>query len=298
MPCIFLYDMIHRCKHCSTVLSEDSGPREFCCAGCEQVYHLIQAEGLGTYYHMQDRVSQPLKDRILEDVDLAALRQAQTEVETGEGAVSVAFEVEGMSCMGCAWLVERVASAQPGFIRGDVSLSRHMLSLNWRRGQFDLSTLGAELFKFGYRLGAKPIDLDGLPWLSPLALRCVLALVFTGNSLLLAVYQQFVALSREALGFVHLLSLVCLCFTLLLGGAPFVVAAVRAAKIRRVHSDWLPTVLVLLAAGWLGYGVIGLHLELSWAVLGLSLLVSVLIVARWLSLEMSRICLSLRRWFA
>jgi Cu2+-exporting ATPase len=247
---------------------------------------------------MQDRVAQPLKDRTLEDVDLAALRQVQVELEAGEATGHATFEVEGMSCMGCAWLVERLASSQPGFIRGDVSLSRHTITLDWRCGQFDLSMLGAELFKFGYRLGAKAIDPGDVSWLSPLALRCVLSLVFTGNALLLAAYRQFVSLGDEGVGMIHLLSLVCLCFTLLLGGSPFFVAVLRAAKIRRVHSDWLPTGLVLLLAGWLGYGVFSLNLDLSWAVFGLSLLIGVLIVARWLSLEMSRIFLSVRRLFS
>jgi Cu2+-exporting ATPase len=226
--------MTHRCKHCATPYTEGSGVDGFCCAGCQQVYMLIQQEGLGDYYRLQDRVAQPLKDRELTDVGVSALRRAQAEVEAGAETARSVFEIDGMSCMGCAWLVERLANSQAGCVKAVASLSKHSLTLEWRSADFDLSALGSELFKFGYRMHPTPADPDVASPVSPLALRCLLTLVFSGNALLLAAYEQFaVPAAGERIELLGLLSLICLCFTLLLGAAPFFMSVYRATQIRR-----------------------------------------------------------------
>jgi len=278
--------MTHLCKHCATPYTERSGLDGFCCPGCKQVYLLIQAGGLGEYYRLQDRAAQPFKDRILTDVDVAALHSAQVAVEAGAESGQAVFEVEGMSCMGCAWLVERLAASQAGLTHGHASLSRHTLSLEWRSGEFDLSALGSELFKFGYRLSSNPGDFSHVPRISPLTLRVLLSLVFTGNALLLAAYQRFVVPMGDGVTLIHLLSLICLCFTLLLGAAPFCMSVYRASKIRRWHSDWLPIALLVVGVAYVSYAVGLLRLDLSLGVFLISLLVSVLIGARWLGLAL------------
>jgi len=277
--------MAQLCKHCATPYTEDSGIGDFCCAGCEQVYLLIQHEGLGDYYRWQDRVSQPVKDRTLADLDSVALRRAQSEVESGSDSGEAVFEVEGMSCMGCAWLVERLAANQSGLIEATASLSRHALTLRWSGAAFDLSSLGSELFKFGYRIRSTPRDPSSAPRLSPLALRFLLTLVFTGNALLLAAFEQFVVHSGERITLVSLLSLICLCFTLLLGAAPFFLSAYRVFKIRRFHSDWIPVTLILGSTLYIGFGV---SFSLSAGTFLIASLVCVLIGARWLGALFSK----------
>ncbi|MGZ0657304.1 heavy metal translocating P-type ATPase metal-binding domain-containing protein [Coraliomargarita sp. W4R53] len=275
--------MTDRCKHCATPYTESSGVDGFCCAGCQQVYLLIQQEGLGDYYRLQDRVAQPLKDRALTELDAMALRSAQLSVEAEADSGQATFEVEGMSCMGCAWLVERLAGSQAGLVQATASLSQHSLALTWRSADFDLSALGSELFKFGYRIHSTPKDPNATPRLSPLALRFLLTLVFTGNSLLLAAYDQFaVTAENERIALLGLLSLICLCFTLLLGAAPFFLSAYRAIQIRRLHSDWIPVLMIVGAATFVIFKCLYAGLALSLACFVISLFVCVLIGARWL----------------
>jgi cation transport ATPase len=157
--------------------------------------------------------------------------------------------------------------------------------LHWKRGAFDLSTLGSELFKFGYRLRATPKDPRKEPRLSPLALRLLLSLVFTSNALLLAAFSEYVIPKDQFVTLLHLLSLTCLCFTLLLGAAPFFLSAYRAAKIRRYHSDWLAVAMILASFGYFGFVA---SLGFSSAVFLLSGLVCVLITARWLSAHFAK----------
>ena len=272
--------MLNLCRHCATAYIQDSGVGEFCCSGCQQVYLLIKDGGLGDFYRLQDRASLPVKDRRLDDIDIDALRAAQRRVESSGGeSVEVVFEIQGMSCVACAWLSERLAKNQTGLIEATASLSRHTLTLDWKRGAFDLSELGLELFKFGYHLRSTPKDPRSEPRISPLFLRLLLSLVFTSNALLLAAFSEYVIRKDEFVTLLHLLSMACLCFTLLLGAAPFFLSAYRAAKIRRLHSDWLPVAMIIASIGYFSFvDSVGFSL----AVFLLSGLVCVLITARWL----------------
>ena len=56
-------------------------------------------------------------------------------------------------------------------------------------------------------------------------------------------------------------------------------SAYRAAKIRRLHSDWLPVAMIIASFGYFGFVA---SVGFSVAVFLLSGLVSVLITARWL----------------
>lgn len=272
--------MLNLCRHCATAYIQDSGVGEFCCSGCQQVYLLIKDGGMGDFYRLQDRASLPVKDRRLDDIDIDALRAAQRRVESSGGeSVEVVFEIQGMSCVACAWLSERLAKNQTGLIEATASLSRHTLTLHWKRGAFDLSELGLELFKFGYHLRSTPKDPRSEPRISPLFLRLLLSLVFTSNALLLAAFSEYVIRKDEFVTLLHLLSMACLCFTLLLGAAPFFLSAYRAAKIRRLHSDWLPVAMIIASFGYFSFVA---SVGFSLAVFLLSGLVCVLITARWL----------------
>ncbi len=267
--------MTHRCQHCATPYAEGSGVDGFCCAGCQQVYMLIQSEGWEDYYRWQDRVAQPLKDRSLAEVDAAALRSAQVEVEQGGEVGLAVFKVEGMSCMGCAWLIERLCANQAGLSEAEASLSRYSLRLQWRSAEFDLAALASELLRFGYRLDSKPRSDREVARISSLASRLLLTTVFVGNAFLLAAYQQFVDSGVGSGNVVGLLSLVCLCFTLMLGSAPFIMSVYRAMQIRRWHSDWFAVALIV------AFGFYAFRFGLSMGAFLESLFVLVLISARW-----------------
>ena len=235
---------------------------------------------MGDFYRLQGRAAPPVKDRRLDDIDIDALCEAQRRVESGGGeSVEVVFEIQGMSCVACAWLSERLAKNQTGLIEATASLSRHSLTLHWKLGAFNLSELGSELFKFGYHLRSTPKDPGSEPRISPLFLRLLLSLVFTSNALLLAAFSEYVIRKDEFVTLLHLLSVTCLCFTLLLGAAPFFLSAYCAAMIRRLHSDWLPVVMIIVSFGYFGF-VASVGFSLS--VFLISGLVCVLLTARWI----------------
>ena len=271
------------CLHCSSAYDKSSDIEGFCCVGCQTVYSLIQNEGLGEYYQMQDRVADPIKDRASSNLDDNLLSQVQADLELSGSPVRAIFSISGMSCMGCVWLVQRLARGQASVVHAEVSLSSQQLSVEWVVGEFDLKALAIEVQRFGYHL--EPSPLKGRRSPSSLSVRSGLCAIFTLNSAFLWAYQYATGDSK---GLAQLLSLACLVFTFILGTVPFYLSAFRAFKIGRFHSDWIPasilSVLVLLA----GYLLLLDEVKLSAATLSLSSLITVFILARWLAALISR----------
>ena len=272
--------MTHICRHCSNRYETDSGVDGFCCVGCREVYAFIHEEGFDDYYRMQDRPAEPLKDRAFTLPDAEAIRQAQLRIKSHGGSSHAIFAVEGMSCMGCVWLIQRLALQQGGVLRADVSLTGNLLELEWKRGAFDLVVLAKDLLRFGYRLDPVPCR-QSRP-VSGVSIRLVLTAVFTLNAWLLLAYESTVGSAERMSGLLQLLRLVSLVFVLLLGAAPFCLSVIRAARIRRWHSDWIALAVVILAVASSVYAVQSGVLRYNLAVPSICVVVFVLILARWL----------------
>lgn len=274
--------MKNLCKHCATAFKPTPELDAFCCRGCERVYTLIHEGGLDGYYRLQDRVAEPLKNRSLPALDRAGFARVQSEAESSSAAPECTLSVDGMSCMGCAWLIERLARNGPGTLAVRVDLVNNAVNLRWEKGQFDLAAFASVLNDFGYALGSRPIDLGAGPTLSPYAVRVLLVGIFCGNALLLAAYAHFIGSSgTDAL--IHLLSAACIVFASLIGIGPYVFSIYRSAHIRRFHSDVLPAGVLLVCAAVLVAGVFIGMLSFSSAGAVFVSAVFLLIVARWIS---------------
>lgn len=230
------------CKHCGTRYEASAGHGDFCCGGCEQVYRLIRDEGLEGFYSLRDRVNGP---PILDDSGAAQfnwVERAQASAEA-ESPVELKLTIQGMSCMGCAWLVERLARGQQGVTSVRVQLESNTVLVAWAPGVFSLLGMVQEWQRFGYT--AKPYEAISATRFSPLAWRTVLCGLFAVNGLLLG--------SLPAIGFelgsfedlFHLLSLLIVLLSVIVGTSFFVVPAYQSLRVRRVHYD-MPTALGLM----------------------------------------------------
>ena len=237
------------CKHCGTPYSEQEVfSLGFCCSGCEQVYGLIQAGGLEGYYALQDRQGRPVGDAVESTSDFYWADRLQAESETtstDEVNARVTLLLSGMTCLGCVWLVERLARRCVGLVSVRVSLERQSLDLEWKPGECVLSQLLLELQHFGYR--AAEMGARYGRGLSPLAWRSSLTLVFALNGLLLSA-PEYYKLDFSAYGGLIQLLLLLFCFlSFVVGGGYFVVPAWQAIRQGKLHYDLLPALGLSLA---------------------------------------------------
>ena len=198
--------------------------------------------------------------------------------------------IQGMSCLGCAWLVEQLTRRQSGVLFARAGLETQQLRLKWQPGAFDLGALATDLQKFGYRI-TSDVGASAGYGVSSLAVRFGLTLIFGLNGLLLTAAAAFGVGDEGLQPLYHLLVLLCLLLGQFIGGALFVRPAWGALQLRRLHSDLLPALcLFVLFAGTL----LALLFAGPWlvtAALYFSLL-PIMLAARWISQMLERRCMS------
>lgn len=144
------------CLHCGTHFSPSTAGDSFCCRGCEYVHELIHHEGLDRFYELRgESASKPARSTPFETHDFSWLTAATREFEskkTGEAAAAD-FSLEGLSCVGCVWLVEMIFLRQPGALEAAAQPATGALHLRWTPGVTDLAGFAGELASFGYTLG-------------------------------------------------------------------------------------------------------------------------------------------------
>lgn len=143
------------CIHCGTPFSRRSRPdSEFCCNGCEYVHKLIRKEGFEHYYELRDKRISPVSATALQKRDFVWLEKtAAAAAEKAPGKATARFDLEGISCIGCVWLVEKIFHSMPGAIRIEINTQYGQMQLEWKPGLFPIVEFAKEVQQFGYVLG-------------------------------------------------------------------------------------------------------------------------------------------------
>jgi Cu2+-exporting ATPase len=247
------------CRHCGSALpdarSRDSG---FCCAGCSYVHRLVHEHGLAGYYRIKDEITTPADAAVFQARDYGWLATAQAQAEsTAERVPSLTLGVQGISCAGCVWLIERIFLQQPGARDVNVNAQYGSMRLRWVRGEFSAETFARKLQAFGYLAGpAGEVSADGET--RGLVKRIGLCAAFAMNVMLFSLPVYFgMESTYEWAGLFALLNAAFGTLSLLVGGTYFLGRAVRALRERAMHID-LPIAIGIVGAyagslyGWLG----------------------------------------------
>ncbi|MEY4939325.1 MAG: hypothetical protein RIQ93_1060 [Verrucomicrobiota bacterium] len=254
------------CRHCGASLIDDrmrtSG---FCCAGCSYVYRLVHEHGLAGYYRIKDDITAPADTAVFQPRDYTWLEAAQGEAENAARGGSeparsripeLTLDVQGISCAGCVWLIERLFQQQPGARDINVNAQYGTMRLRWVRGQFSAAEFARRLQTFGYLAGPAG-EFTGEPESRGLVKRIGLCAAFAMNVMLFALPVYFgMESTYEWAGLFGVLSLAFGTLSLLVGGTYFIGRALFAVRERALHID-LPIALGIVAAyagslyGWL-----------------------------------------------
>lgn len=142
------------CRHCSLPFRPTKQRPEFCCSGCQFVFRLINEKGLEKYYELQDGQSQPVKPTVFQPRDYEWLELAAAEAEKESNTPHLALDLQGISCIGCVWLIEQLFERRAGAIAIQINSALGQARLQWIRGEFDAVAFARELQSFGYLLAS------------------------------------------------------------------------------------------------------------------------------------------------
>lgn len=249
------------CLHCRTLHTPVTPDDHFCCAGCAFVYDLINNSGLGDYYTLKGgKTTPPLKNTPFHQRDHSWLQPRIAEAETvaltshETRAATLDCAVQGISCVGCVWLLERLFQRQPGALRARVRANPGRIRLEWSPGQLNLENFAEEARQFGYLLG--PAE-AGPPPSQAQSSRMGLCGAFAMNAMAFSLPRYLGMDDSFALAPIFLMAAAaCATLAVLTGGSYFINRAIQSLRAGVLHMD-LPIAIGILAAyagsliGWL-----------------------------------------------
>lgn len=140
------------CLHCKLPFRPTPQRPEFCCSGCQFVYRLINQNGLENYYDLQEGRAQPIKPTVFQARDYSWLAELTAEAEQEMPTPGLTLDLQGISCVGCVWLIEELFQRREGGLSIQINSALGQVRLNWTAGSFDAIAFARELQSFGYLL--------------------------------------------------------------------------------------------------------------------------------------------------
>lgn len=239
------------CEHCGTPFQPTAQESRFCCAGCSFVHEMITGSGLAQFYDLKGSAPiLPAGNAVLLQSDAAWAADAQRDAEAAGARelVEGKFDVQGVSCVGCVWLIEAAFLREPGSARCVVDPTRGSATLTWCRGAFDLPAFVRKIGSFGYKL-APESHTEAAPGASGLRLGLCGALAMNAMAFTLPRYAGMDPGFALADVF-ELVAAFSATVSLLVGGGYFIQRAWAALRLGRLHLD-VPIAIGIVAA-WLG----------------------------------------------
>jgi Cu2+-exporting ATPase len=233
------------CSHCGSPAEPHPirvGDLLFCCNGCRFVHQWIRSEGLEKFYDLREGPQTPVPSAIFHNQNWAWLNPLMC-------AQSGTFEldVQGMSCLACVWLIQRLFEKHPGAHSLELDLLQGTARLHVHPDTFPVQDFARQLHQLGYRLGP-PDSKPSHPESRGLRLRLGVCAALALNAMLFSVPGYCGLDPADPLAvFFAKGSLVCATLSMAIGATYFIQRALQGLRQRIIHTD-LPIALGLLAA--------------------------------------------------
>lgn len=236
------------CEHCGTRFKGTHGKSRFCCTGCEYAAGLIAKSGLEQYYQLKERVTAPVGSAAFQTRDHTWLREALEKASAGGGhSAELLTDVQGISCIGCVWLIERIFLRSPGALRIEVHVQTGRARLLVDPAKFDAPAFAKELQGFGYLLGP-PGEKPDTTESARLAHRIGLCAALMMNVMLfMSPFWFGMAWDAEYARLFRWIALLLATLSLVVGGTHFLRRAWEGLRQGVLHID-LPIALGILTA--------------------------------------------------
>jgi Cu2+-exporting ATPase len=239
------------CVHCGTEFSAKHEEDRYCCRGCEYVAELISEEGWEQFYDLKgDAAVAPVRSRPFEDHDFSWVKPMVEEAERKAGAGDTAgfdLGLEGISCVGCVWLIERLFAQHQGSVRVAAHPASGRMHIEWVCGKCDVEGFLKDLSRFGY-VAAETVSGGGDGERRKLAVRFGLCGGFALNTMAFSLpWYLGMTGDFEFAGLFRMVAFVSATLSMCVGAGYFIVRAWRSLKVGSVHID-MPIALGLMAA--------------------------------------------------
>ncbi len=240
-----------RCNHChlsfdnSVMIKE--GDLNFCCKGCQGVYHLLKEDGLDSFYDKlgNKTIAPPIEvDSDTQKFDTDSFEEMFVS-KTEDGFKSIDLIIEGIHCAACIWLNEKVLYSTNGVISADINFTNNKAKVIWNDEIIKLSEIILKIRKIGYNAyayDATIADEQAVKSKRDYFIRMMVAVFASMNIMMLSVAKYtgfFTGMDEEVRNYVHLGEFILTTPVLFYSGWIFFRGSYFGLKNRILNMDFL-----------------------------------------------------------
>ena len=224
------------------------GDLNFCCKGCQGVFHLLKDDGLDSFYDKlgNKTITPPMQldNDDLEKFDSASFINSFVTT-TNEGFKQIDLIIEGIHCAACVWLNEKILYETKGIVQADINFTTNKARVTWDEDELKLSDIITRIRSIGYNAYAydsSVADKKATKAKRVYFIRMMVAVVCSMNIMMLGVAKYsgfFTGMSDEVKWMVHLGEFLLSTPVLIYSGWVFFKGAYFGLKNRILNMDFL-----------------------------------------------------------
>lgn len=160
----------------------------FCCKGCQGVYHLLKSDGLESFYEkLGNKTIAPPIEVFNDDITkFDSLNFYDNYVsKTKECFNQIDLIIEGIHCAACVWLNEKILFDTKGIVEANINFTTNKARIIWDDDILKLSQIILKIRSIGYNAYAydsSVADIAASKAKQDYFVRIMVAVVCTNNS--------------------------------------------------------------------------------------------------------------------
>lgn len=241
-----------KCNHCHLEFEENIMIKEndlnFCCKGCQGVYHLLKNDGLDSFYEKlgNKTIAPPLELNNDDASKFDSLNFLDNYVSrTKEGFSQIDLIIEGIHCAACVWLNEKILHDTKGIVEANINFTTNKAKIIWNEEKLKLSEIILKIRSIGYNAYAydsSVADVQASKAKRDYFIRMMVAVVFSMNIMMLSVAKYtgfFTGISKEVKDMIHIGEFLLSTPVLFYSGWIFFKGGYYGLKNRMINMDFL-----------------------------------------------------------
>ncbi|QEP40057.1 cytochrome oxidase maturation protein, cbb3-type [Arcobacter porcinus] len=224
------------------------GDMNFCCAGCQTVFHILKEENLDSFYEKlgNKSIKAPLQvsNRDLEKFDSQNFLNNYT-TKTKDGFTQIDLILEGIHCAACVWLNEKILYDTKGVVQADINFTTNKARVVFNKELINLSEIIKKIRSIGYNAYAYDSTLaneQANKAKQEFFVKIMVAVVCTMNIMMLSVGKYtgfFTGMSNDVKDMIHFAEFILTTPVLFYSGFVFYKGAYYGIRNRMVNMDLL-----------------------------------------------------------
>ncbi|MDN5078741.1 heavy metal translocating P-type ATPase [Aliarcobacter butzleri] len=239
-----------KCNHChlefdKNIMIKDND-LNFCCKGCQGVYHLLKSDGLESFYEKlgNKTIAPPIEVFNGDITKFDSLNFYDNYVsKTKEGFNQIDLIIEGIHCAACVWLNEKILFDTKGIVEANINFTTNKARIIWDDDILKLSQIILKIRSIGYNAYAydsSVADIAASKAKQDYFVRIMVAVVCTMNIMMLSVAKYtgfFTGITPEVMQMIHLGEFILSTPVLFYSGWVFYKGAYYGLKNKMVTMD-------------------------------------------------------------